>query len=107
MIDLRNCVFGFKCTANWDEMKRTSEQRVRHCGECRKDVYFITKPEELIEAINLNRCVAIAPPESQNNLYYPRPTLGVPRSSRDDFNDSRLEGSDDPVFFVGKVNSTE
>jgi hypothetical protein len=24
MIDLRNCEFGFKCTANWDEMKRTS-----------------------------------------------------------------------------------
>ena len=104
MINLRNCVFGFKCTANWDEMKRTSEQRVRHCDECKKDVYFITKPEELIEAINLNRCVAIAPPESQKDIYYPRPTLGVPRSTGDD---SHLEGSDAPDFFVGKVDCTK
>jgi len=78
MIDLRNCVFGFKCTANWNEMKRTSELRVRHCDQCEKDVYFITKPEELIEAINLNRCVAIAPPKSQKDIYYPMPLLGVP-----------------------------
>ena len=78
MIDLRNCVFGFKCTADWNEMKRTTELRVRHCDQCEKDVYFITKPEELIEAINLNRCVAIAPPKSQKDIYYPMPLLGVP-----------------------------
>lgn len=107
MIDLRNCVFGFKCTANWDEMKRTSEKTVRHCEQCEKNVYFITKPEELIEAINFNRCVAIAPPESQKDIYYPRPTLGVPKSTRDGFNDSLLEGSDAPDFFVGKVDRTK
>ena len=99
MIDLRNCVFGFKCTANWDEMKRTSDQRVRHCDSCEKDVYFITKPEELIDAINLNRCVAIAPPENQNDLYYPRPTLGVPRSRQDNPSDSIPEKFIDDIPF--------
>jgi len=107
MIDLRNCVFGFKCTSNWDEMKRTSEQRVRHCDECKKDVYFITKPEELIEAINLNRCVAIAPAESQNDLYYPRPTLGTPRVIKDKPKNQDLEDYDIPHFLIGKVDSTE
>ncbi len=96
MVDLRNCEFGFKCTANWDEMKPTSEQTVRHCDQCQKNVYFITKPEELIEAINLKRCVAIAPPESGK---YQRPTLGVPRSSKDKPSDAIPEKFIDDIPF--------
>jgi hypothetical protein len=104
MIDLRNCIFGFKCTANWDDMKRTSEQRVRHCEQCQKNVYFITKPDELIEAINLNRCVAIAPPESQNDLYYPRPMLGVPKRKK--AKPTKPHSNDETVeeYLFGKID---
>lgn len=106
MIDLRNCEFGFKCTANWDEMTPTVQQGVRHCEECKKNVYFVTKPEELALAISLNRCVAIAPLQSKDNLNLDRPTLGVPKRPKDEFSAPRLEDSDVP-FFVGKIDRTK
>jgi hypothetical protein len=59
MINLHNCVFGFKCTANWDEMIRTNNDAIRHCDACDKKVYFVTKPKEMMKAIKLNRCVAV------------------------------------------------
>ena len=96
MIELRNCVFDFKCKADWNEMKRTSDEVVRHCVQCQKDVYFISTPEELTEAINLNRCVAIAPPESLKNQ---RPTTGVPRSRQDNPGDSIPENFIDDLPF--------
>lgn len=96
MTDIRNCVFDFKCAANWDGMKPTSEQTVRHCVLCQKDVYFISTPEELTEAINLNRCVAIAPPESLKNQ---RPTTGVPRSRQDNPGDKIPEKFIDDIPF--------
>ena len=58
-INIRNCVFGFRCAQNWDAMKETSRDGVRFCEECGKDVYWITDKESLMEAITLNRCVAI------------------------------------------------
>ena len=96
MSDIRNCVFDFKCEANWDEMKPTSEQTVRHCEKCQKNVYFINTLEELTEAINLNRCVAIAPPESRK---YHGPTTGVPRSRQDNPDDSIPEKFIDDIPF--------
>lgn len=59
MINLHNCVFGFKCTANWDEMTRTNNDGIRHCDACDKKVFFVTKPKEMMKAIKLNRCVAV------------------------------------------------
>ena len=58
-IDIRNCVFGFKCEVNWDEMALTNDDKVRHCDTCQKNVYLVDDRDELFEAIKLNRCVAI------------------------------------------------
>jgi hypothetical protein len=71
MINLRNCEFGFKCNANWDEMTVSEDQCIRHCELCKKDVYYVSQPEELMEAIQLNRCVAIY--DFNTTM---RPTLG-------------------------------
>lgn len=76
MLNIRNCIFGFKCTADWNVMKLTSEMTVRHCQSCEKDVYLISTKEQLFEAIDLNRCVAIQS-ESQENKKIMMPTLGV------------------------------
>ncbi len=59
-IDIRNCVYGFKCTASWDQMSETFVDNVKHCEVCDKNVYWVMNPSELSEAIKLNRCVAIA-----------------------------------------------
>ena len=62
-IKIRNCVFGFRCAQNWDEMEETSRDGVRFCKECEKNVYLISSEDKLLEAITLNRCVAIEVPK--------------------------------------------
>jgi U3 small nucleolar ribonucleoprotein protein IMP4 len=68
-IELRNCIFGFKCTANWDEMTPTDDVNVRKCSTCQKNVYLVDDKDDLYEAIALNRCVAIVDDEYANNKY--------------------------------------
>jgi len=63
-IKIRNCVFGFRCAQKWDEMEETSRDGVRFCKECAKDVYLISSEDKLLEAITLNRCVAIQVPKN-------------------------------------------
>jgi hypothetical protein len=56
MIAIRNCIFGFKCNADWHGMQLTSDRNVRNCDACEKDVYLIATKEQLVEAIDLNHC---------------------------------------------------
>ena len=62
-LKIRNCVFGFRCTQNWDAMQETSRDGVRFCKECAKDVYWVSNKDKLLESITLNRCVAIEVPK--------------------------------------------
>jgi hypothetical protein len=67
---IRNCIFGFKCEADWEKMivirgqdededgQTTSE--IRFCKSCQKEVYQCDYDEELLENIHLNRCIRIA-----------------------------------------------
>ena len=53
---IRNCVFAFKCTAKWEEMKVVSEDHtrdieVRFCDSCQKEVYFCDDDDELYLAV--------------------------------------------------------
>lgn len=59
MINLRNCIFGFKCTAKWEDMLETDNQNIRHCDLCNKNVYHVSDKNDLLMAIELDRCVAI------------------------------------------------
>lgn len=34
-IKIRNCVFGFRCSQKWDEMKETLNEGVRFCVDAR------------------------------------------------------------------------
>ena len=94
MISIRNCIFGFKCNADWDAMKImkvTPDTVVRHCANCDRDVYQISSMDQLVEAIELNHCVAIFDKHKEPINFYgeinqhegssngpDRPTLGVP-----------------------------
>lgn len=113
MIDIRNCVFGFKCKSDWETMEQTQEPNIRHCSGCKKDVFQVSTKEELLEAIQLNRCIAIfdAPkiPDFLGKIDYERegnslrrPTLGVPARYKSnevpDFDKSNVEGHDIPAF---------
>ena len=113
MINVRNCVFGFKCTADWDAIKITLDATIRHCSECKKDVYQVSTKEELFEAIHLNRCVVIFDatniPDFEGKMIsyddatrLSRPTLGVPggyKSNEElDFDKSNFDEYDIPAF---------
>lgn len=58
-VRVRNCQFAFKCPKKWDELTRTSFDRVRHCSNCSRDVFLCTTDAELAESIKLDRCVAV------------------------------------------------
>jgi len=114
MISIRNCVFGFKCTANWNAMEATSNATIRHCTGCKKGVYQVSTKEELLEAIQLNRCVSIFDKPNKpdfvgkminyedDNTPLSRPTLGVPARYKSkeelDFNKLNVDDYDIPAF---------
>lgn len=58
-INIRNCVFGFKCTNKWESLNSTTIEDIKFCEDCQKEVYFIEDLVSLEKAIALNRCVAI------------------------------------------------
>lgn len=58
-LTIQNCVFAFKCTSKWSELRETRDENIHFCGECQKEVYLCEDDEELVEAVRLNRCVAI------------------------------------------------
>jgi hypothetical protein len=63
LYSIRNCIFGFQCTSNSDEMSHTSsasdDTEVRFCSGCEKEVYQCVTDDELTHNIQLNRCVVI------------------------------------------------
>jgi hypothetical protein len=38
-------------------LSRTADDSIKFCGECEKEVYYCNSPEDLQDAIALNRCV--------------------------------------------------
>jgi hypothetical protein len=54
---IRNCIWGYKCQAFWSDLSKTDDESIRFCGECEKEVFYCNSPEELQEAIALNKCV--------------------------------------------------
>jgi len=85
LIKIRNCVFGFRCGQNWEMMQETSRDGVRFCKECAKDVYWVSNKDMLLEAISLNRCIAMTSPKEAepNPDLHPELLLGMIRSYED------------------------
>lgn len=69
---IRNCVFAFRCEAEWDDLDETKEKRIRFCNQCQKQVHFCDTDEQLVNAIKSNLCVAIEAPFHK----FERPLLG-------------------------------
>ena len=69
---LRNCVFGFNCSSNWELMKfidiSTCGGEIKFCNSCQKEVYECIDDDELIQNIKLNRCVSISRYENNEEI---------------------------------------
>jgi hypothetical protein len=61
-LQLRNCEFAFKCDADWHEMDKTQNEKIRFCNACKKQVHHCETDNELLQAIKSNLCVAIPAP---------------------------------------------
>lgn len=58
-IDLRNCKFGFKCNQSWFRLNETENKDIKFCSKCEKNVYMVHNNNELANAIQENKCVAL------------------------------------------------
>jgi hypothetical protein len=58
-ISIHNCRFAYRCDRKWDELKPTTDDEVRFCGQCERTVHWCSTDRELAEAVALNHCVAI------------------------------------------------
>lgn len=56
---IRNCIFAFKCTAKWDDLISTDDDKVHFCNGCQKEVHLCEDDDELVKSVRLNRCIAI------------------------------------------------
>ena len=56
--EIRNWFFSFKCSANWESLEDTGEEKIRFCPECSKNVHFCEDDKELTQAVRNNFCVA-------------------------------------------------
>lgn len=78
MLELRNCKFAYRCHAQWERLLETAEKQVRFCLECGKSVHCCDTDAELLKAIRLNHCVAIAREDPDEVRGY-RFLAGIPR----------------------------
>lgn len=65
-IAIRNCKLGHKCDRKWDDLTDTKTTEIRFCMACQREVYLCRSKEQLVDAIALNRCVAIINGEIKN-----------------------------------------
>lgn len=65
--------FDFACPQRWDAMLATAREDVRHCGSCRRDVYYFPTVDHARSAARMGHCVAIdvTSPRWENDLQEP------------------------------------
>jgi uncharacterized protein (TIGR02996 family) len=51
--------FDFACPQQWSALATTAREGVRHCANCRQDVYYCASIEEAREHAGQGRCVAV------------------------------------------------
>ncbi len=56
---IANCSFKFQCDQVWESMTPTSNDGIKHCSQCNKDVFQCTSLEEVVNHARLGHCVAI------------------------------------------------
>ena len=58
-VRLRNCNFKFRCTQEWLLLEVTSEESVRFCKDCQKDVHLVKSLADLHACLKNDFCVAV------------------------------------------------
>jgi len=57
---IRNCDFRLLCHQHWENLeKKPSDEGIRYCSECKKDVHYVNSAWELVMAVEKDYCVAV------------------------------------------------
>lgn len=56
---------SLSCPKPWNSLDRTAAPGVRHCPDCRENVFEVDTAEQLREAAALERCIAVAAPDDR------------------------------------------
>lgn len=78
--------FAFRCEKRWADLRPTADAAIRHCQECRKNVYACDSKEAAQRHALRGECIAISSRLALDveNQYGPRPTdeelIGLPMS---------------------------
>ncbi|GAB3191250.1 hypothetical protein GCM10027292_29150 [Hydrogenophaga aquatica] len=70
-----NCTMEYECSADWNELTATTDDKIRHCTTCDKDVHFCTDQNQLDGHAKQGHCVAFYEAE-------PNPCKDSPKSMR-------------------------
>jgi len=65
---IRNCPIAYRCEARWEHLAATRHARIRFCAVCQKEVHQSLSEDELIENVQLNRCIAIVDPYTPGSV---------------------------------------
>jgi len=56
--DLAGCELSFECPMEWDDLRQTDSEDVRHCTTCKKPVTFCSSREAFLKLAARGECVA-------------------------------------------------
>ncbi len=54
-----DCAFRFNCPRDWNALATTSNDRVRFCDTCQRDVHYCGNEEEYLSHAAAGHCVAV------------------------------------------------
>lgn len=76
---IRKCPLRMKftCPRTWQELRPTTDEGVRHCAQCDRDVYFCRTDEETLRHAREGHCIARDAPHPGE---LPMLELGEPES---------------------------
>ena len=70
-----NCPMDYECPRVWDDLTPTSDEKIRHCGACDKDVTLCTEADEVLELAKQGACIAFY---VMRDPIRPRMVIGFP-----------------------------
>lgn len=69
-VDSAEFCWAFKCPQQWQDLRPTEVGAVRYCTQCQMQVHYCETQAELAEHVKLRHCVAMPPPEGQEDITF-------------------------------------
>lgn len=62
------CEFKFQCPLKWEDLEKLSNEKVRFCKVCEKDVHFAGNESEFIDLAGRGGCIAFKTTEAEREV---------------------------------------